>query len=171
MLETGNKPIQEILGLQEILKAEVFRAQEHGYNEEADETICVNDLITNLGRIYIAARMTTDADATANSLMSHMAVGTVSTAAALTNSLVTGEVARNSLSTFSNADNVVTCVSTFGGSADSVTSLSLVEAGIFNHATSGTGIMMQRVTFAAVVLANSDIFKLTLETNVGSNTI
>jgi len=171
MLETGNKPITESLNLQEILKAEIFRPKEFGYSETPDETVCVNDLITNLGRIYMAARMASDADATVNSLMSHMAVGTVSTAAGLTNSLVTGEVARKALSTFSAASNIVTAVATFGGSADSVTSLSLVEAGIFNHATSGTGIMMQRVTFAAVVLANSDILKLTLETNVGSNTI
>lgn len=170
MLETKEKPIQELLGIGEILKGEIFRAKTSGYSQDADETICMNDLITNLGRIYIAARMASVADATVNSLMSHMAVGTVSTAAALANTLVTGEVARNALD-ISATSNIVSCVATFGGAADSVTSLSLVEAGIFNHATSGTGIMMQRVTFAAVVLANSDIFKLTLETNVGSNTI
>ena len=94
MLETKATPIEEKLYLNEILKAEVFRAKDSGYSDEADETICVNDLITNLGRIHIATRLTSDATATANSLMSHMAVGTVATAAALTNSLVTGEVAR-----------------------------------------------------------------------------
>lgn len=171
MLETNAKPISDLLPLQEILKAEIFRPKVNGYSDEPDETVCVNDLITNLGRTHIAARMTTDADATANSLMSHMAVGTVATAAALTNSLITGEVARNALSTYSATDNVISAVCTYGGAADSVTSLSLVEAGIFNHVTSGTGIMMQRVTFAAVILANSDILKLTLKTNVGSNTI
>ena len=171
MLETKSTPIYESLGLGEILKAEIFKPKNGKYQDKPDYTVCVNDLITNLGREYIAARMTSVADATINSLMGWMAVGTVATAAALTNSLCTGEVARNALSAYSAASNIITATMTFGGSSDSVTSLSLVEAGIFNHTQSGTGIMMQRVTFSAVILANSDILKLTLETNVGSNTI
>ena len=66
-------------------------------------------------------------------------------------------------------NNIFTAINTFGGFADSITSAAIVEAAIFNHANSGE--CFQRVTFAAVTLANSDLLKLTLQTNVGSNTI
>jgi hypothetical protein len=154
----------ESLALRELVRAEIFRA------DGGVEEICVNDLIVNTGRIYLAKRIASG-DSVA-SAMAYMAVGTVSTAADVANTTLTGEVKRKALSTNSAlTNNVYTAVMTLGGAADSVTSLSLVEAGVFNHASSGQGTMFQRVTFSAVVLANSDLLKITLETNVGSNTI
>ena len=58
-----------------------------------------------------------------------------------------------------------------GGFADTIQSIAITEAGVVNHANSGQGTMLQRVTFAAVTLANSDLLKVELITNVGSNTI
>ena len=66
---------------------------------------------------------------------------------------------------------VYTNITTFGGAADSITSVVLREAGIFNHAGSGNGTMFQRVTYAAVTLADSDLFSITMQTVVGSRTI
>jgi len=160
----------DILGLQEIVKAEVWRGDKGYYTEQPDENICVNDLITNAGRIFLAKRIAADSDVA--SAIRYMAVGTVTTVATLTDTGLTGEVARKPLAVYSaQTNNVFTAVATFGGAADSVTSLALTEALLTNHASSGNGTAFQRVTFAAVTLASSDLVKITLQTNVGSNTI
>jgi hypothetical protein len=163
--------VNESLGLREIVKAELYRASaEGGWSDPHD--LEVEDLIVNNGRIYIARRIAGGDTTTGASAMAYMAVGTVSTAATLVDSLITGEVDRKALATNSaETANIYTAVATWGGAADSVTSLNIVEAGVFNHASSGEGTMLQRVTFAAVTLANSDLLKITLQTNVGSNTI
>jgi hypothetical protein len=159
----------DALGLREIIKLEIWRGgKPEGYSEAPDEERCVNDLVTNAGRVYLAQRI----GANVNSPMAHMAVGTVSTGAALADTAVTGEVKRKALATnTANPNNVYTAVATFGGAAESLSSVSIVEAGILNHASSGNGTLFQRVTFAAVVMADSDLFKMTMMTNVGSNTI
>ncbi len=165
--------VREVLTLQEIVKAELFRAKPEGGYHEARQ-IDVEDLIVNSGRIYIARRIVGGDSTTGASAMAYMSVGTETTIASLNNTQLPGEVAggRKALSANSaSTDNVYTAVATWGGAADSVTSFALVEAGLFNHASSGEGQMMQRVTFAAVTLADSDLLKITLETNVGSNTI
>jgi len=165
----------EVLGLREIVKAELFRGRGPGetWPDQPDEVLCVNDLIVTTGRNFIARRIAGgDGQTAPGSAMAYMAVGTVSTGAALGDTTLAGEVKRKALSLNSagiTAANVYTAVTTFGGAADAVTSLSIVEAGVFNHAASGQGTMMQRVTFAAVVLADSDLLKITLETNVGSS--
>jgi len=169
-----NKKRFEPLTLQEIVRVELIKAMpEGGYADPA--ALDVDDLIVNNGRIFLARRIAGgDAQTPPGSAMAYMAVGTVSTAPTLVDSLLTGEVAggRKALAANSaNVDNIYTAVCTWGGVADSVTSFDLVEAGIFNHASSGQGTMFQRVTFAAVTLADSDLLKITLETNVGSNTI
>jgi len=162
--------INDVLGLGEVVKAEVWRGGKGFYGEQPDETLCCNDLITNAGRIHIAKRMA--GSDTVASKMNYMAVGTVTTAAALADTALTGEIKRKALAVYSaTANNVVTAVATFGGAAESIQSIAITEAGLFNRVESGFGEMMQRVTFAAVTLANSDLLKLTLETNVGSNTI
>jgi hypothetical protein len=161
--------IGDNLSLQEIVKAELYRGKPHGYDATPDETICVNDLIVTTGRVYLAKRIA--GGDTVASAMAYMAVGTVSTAAALADTTLTGEIKRKALSTNSTlaSSNLHTCVSTFGGAADAITSIAITEAGIFNHASSGNGTMFQRVTFASVTLAASDLLKVTLETNVGSS--
>ena len=157
----------EPLSLGEIVKAELYRALPEGGWAEP-QLMGWGDLIVNDGRVYLAQRI----GANVNSPMAHMAVGTVSTAAALTNSNLAGEIDRKAMATNSAiTDNVYTAVATWGGAADSVQSIAIVEAGIFNHAGSGQGTMFQRVTFASVTMADSDLFKLTMQTNVGSNTI
>ncbi len=160
----------EGLILKEIVRAEVFRARPDGYLPEADFAAEVTDLIVNAGRIHIAKRIS-GLDASPSAMI-HLAIGTMTEAPALTDSILSGEVARKAMAISSAlTNNVWSGVATFGGSADSVASVAITEAGIFNHAGSGQVSMMQRVQFAAVTLANSDLLKLTLETNVGSNTI
>lgn len=169
-LKTSVSGRLEPLMLSEIVNVDVFRGHRGYYLDDPDETPDVADLIVNPGRIYIANRIV--GDDTVASAMNYMAVGTVSTAPALTNSTCPGEISRKALSQASaTTDNVFEAIATFGGAAESIQSIAIVEAGIFNHASSGNGEMMQRVTFASVTLADSDLLKVTLQTNVGSNTI
>ena len=158
------------LFLKETIKVDVFRGHRGFYSENPDYSPEPIDLITNQGRIYLAKRIA--GGDTVASAMAHIAVGTVATAAALADTALTGEVKRKATCINSAiTNNVFTAVATFGGAADSITSVQMVEAGLFNHAASGQGTLMQRVTFSSVTLADSDIFRITLETNVGSNTI
>lgn len=127
----------------------------------------VENLIVNNGMNYLAAYVGSQAVGT-NSRMSYTAIGTVSTAASLTDSTLTGEIKRKAYDVTTLNGNVWTVINTWGGSADSITSASIVEAGTFNHASSAQGVMFQRVTFSSVVLANSDFLSLQIDTTVGS---
>jgi hypothetical protein len=159
------------LTIKEIVRAEIYRGVPEGYGEPSE--VEVVDLIPTVGRTYIARRIAGgDSQTAPGSAMAYMAIGTGSAAPTLTDSYIAGEVKRKVLSTNTagvTAVNVYTAVATFGGAADTITSLEIQEAGVYNHASSGNGTMMQRVTFAKVTLADSDLLKITLETNVGSS--
>jgi len=166
------RPFHEPLTISELVRMEIYRGKSEGGFSPPEE-VCVNDLIPTVGRTYIARRIAGgDSQTAPGSAMAYMAVGTGSAAPTLTDSFLAGEVKRKALAVSTagqTAVNVYTAVATFGGAADSITSLQLQEAAIYNHASSGNGTMMQRVTFAAVTLADSDLVRLTLETNVGSS--
>lgn len=163
-----NAPKQDQLRIGEAITVERFRPLPSGGYPAMGERLEVEDLVVNAGRVFLAQRIGADV----NSPMAHMAVGTSATAPALTQTDLPGEADRKALSTNSaQVDNIYTAVATWGGDADSVTSVQIQEAGLFNSPNSGIGTMFQRVTFATVTLADSDLLKITLETNVGSNTI
>ena len=144
---------------------EVFRAQPDGSYVAEPKRLQPN-LWPSAGSSFLANRIGV---VPTNSAMAYMAVGTVSTAAAVGNTTVTGEVGRKAFAVNNViSTNVWQVVNTWGGGADSVASVSLVEAGTFNAAGSAAGTMANRVTFAAVVLANSDFLNLTLQTEVGT---
>lgn len=146
---------------------EVYRARpEGGWHPPEIETLIPNLIVSN-GMDYLASRIGSRAVGT-NSTMSAIAVGTVSTAATLNQTAVTGEVDRKLFGSTSLNGNIWILVNTWGGSADSVTSVNMQEAGVLNSAVSGAGVMFQRVVYASVVLANSDLLKLQIETTVGS---
>jgi len=150
------------LSLKETVIVQAYRGDGSIQNLE------VQDLIVNTGRTFLAQRI----GGSVASAMAYMAVGTVTTAASLTDTTLVGEITRKALAVASaTTNNIFQGISTFGGAADSVQSIAITEAGIFNHASSGNGTMFQRVTFASVTLADSDLLKVTLETNIGSNTI
>lgn len=128
----------------------------------------VVDLITNVGRSWLAGRIGGDI----GSPMTHVAIGTATSAPALGDTALPGEIDRKAAAVASATDNnLFTASATWGGHVDSVASIAITEAGLLNHANSGSGILFQRVTFSAVTLNNSSFLELTLETRVGSNTI
>ena len=112
-------------------------------------TIAINDevvqeidnLVVTTGKGYVASRMK-DATATA---MSHMAIGTGSTAAAVGDTALGGESARVALTstTVSGAD--ITYVATFGAGTGTA---AITEAAVLNASSSGT--MLCRTVFAVV---------------------
>jgi len=146
---------------------EVYRARPGGGWYPPEVEYLVPNLVVNNGMDYLADRIGSRTTGT-NSTMSVVCVGTVSTAATLTNATITGEVKRKLFDSTSRNANIWIYVNTFGGSADTVTSVQIVEAGTLNSAVSGGGVLFQRVVFASVVLADSDFLKLQVETTVGS---
>jgi hypothetical protein len=116
---------------------------ENGNIKQQDE----HNLVVSAGLAYIASRMR---DATAG-VMSHMAVGTGTTAAAgAQTALVTQLSNRVSLDsttlvTTTVANDTVQYVATFGAG---VSTGAITEAGIFNASTSGT--MLCRTVFAVI---------------------
>jgi len=147
---------------------ELTRARPDGMGWYPPEIELIPNIVTNNGADYLASRIGSRATG-ANSTMSTTAIGTVSTAATLTDATIPGEVDRKLFDSTSLNANVWVIVNTWGGGADGVTSVQIVEAGIFNATASITGnVMFNRVVFASVVLANSDFLKLQIETQVHS---
>lgn len=103
----------------------------------------VDNLVVQSGLNFIASRMK---DATAD-VMSHMAVGTTSTTPVLSDTTLGSEVSgsRVALTSTVVSGSNVTYTATF---SPGVGTGALVEAGIFNAASSGT--MLCRTTFAVI---------------------
>ena len=152
------------------VKVSVIRADgkvELVQNPESPDGTWPN-LFTSAGMDYLAVFQTT----APGSVMNHMLVGTISTAATLTDVVGSmGEVARVSMATRTtpSSNNVLTEVATFGGTANGITSVSIREVGVVNDARSGPfGALRARAIHASTVLANSDFVRYEWATTCGS---
>jgi hypothetical protein len=110
------------------------------------EKTVVDNLIVNLGLAYIVSRMK---DAAA-SVMSHMAIGTGTTAAAATQTALVAEATRvpltsSTLVTTTVANDALQYVATFGAG---VGTGAITEAALLNAGSGGT--MLARTAFAAI---------------------
>ena len=112
----------------------------------------VPNLVVTAGKGYVASRMK-DTSATA---MSHMAIGSGSTAAAAGNSALGNQLGRVALTSTGLSGAVVTYTATFpaGTGTGAVT-----EAGILNAASSGT--LLCRTVFSVVNKGASDSMTIT----------
>lgn len=112
----------------------------------------IDNLVVTSGKEYVASRMK-DATATA---MSHMAVGTGSTAAAASDTALGSELDRNALTSTTVTNNEVAYVCTYaaGDATGAIT-----EAGLFNASSSGT--MLCRTVFSVVNKGASDAMTIT----------
>ena len=108
----------------------------------------VPNLVVTVGKDFIARRMV----GTSSPVMSHMAVGTDTTAPVSTNTTLGKEIARVALSSATATANTIAYSATFpvGTGTGSIT-----EAGIFNAASSGT--LLCRTTFAVVNKGPADV--------------
>ena len=117
----------------------------------------VPNLVVTDGKEYVASRMK---DMT-KAAMSHMAIGTGSTAAAASNAALGSEANRQSLTSTSVSGAVVTYVATFGpGNGTGA----ITEAGLFNASSSGD--MLCRTVFAVVNKGGSDSMTITWSVTV-----
>ena len=116
------------------------------------ESVQVDNLVVTTGLEYIASRMK---DATA-SVMSHMAVGSGSTAAVAGNTGLGTELGRVSLTSTTVTGSQVQYQATFGpGTGTGAVS----EAGLFNAASNGT--MLCRTIFSVVNKDAGDTLAIT----------
>ena len=117
------------------------------------ENFTIPNLVVDTGLAYIASRMK-DATATA---MTHMTVGTGSTAAAAGNTALETQLgSRVALTSTTVTSNSIAYVASFGAG---VATGALTEAGIFNASTSGT--MLCRTVFAVINKGASDTMTIT----------
>lgn len=140
-------------GLVENLKATgrlqiVVRDESGNVKQELD----VKNLVVTTGLNYIASRMK-DATATA---MSHMAVGTSSTAASAGQTALVAETARVALTSTTVTTNSVAYVATFNAGTGTG---ALTEAGILNAASVGT--LLCRTVFSVVNKGANDSMTIT----------
>ena len=112
----------------------------------------VDNLVVTAGKGYVASRMK-DATATA---MSHMAIGTGSTAAAAGDTALGSESARTALTSTAVSGAVVTYADTF---AAGVGTGAITEAAILNASSGGT--MLCRTVFSVVNKGASDSMTIT----------
>lgn len=130
------------------------------------QEVYVPNLVVSSGKTFIASRMV----GVTSTIMTHMGIGTDSTAEVVGNTQLGTELtvgggytsyARAALTTASNASNVVTYVATFAANNPSAPTGGAVlrEAGIFNASTAGT--MLCRTTFPIVTKLPADALTIT----------
>ena len=112
----------------------------------------VDNLVVTAGKGYVASRMK-DATATA---MSHMAIGSGSTAAAASDTALGNELGRVSLTSTNVSAAVVTYVATFGAGTGTG---AVTEAALLNASSSGT--MLCRTVFSVVNKGSADSMTIT----------
>lgn len=112
----------------------------------------IDNLVVSAGKAFVASRMAGTADA----VMSHMALGTGTTAAAAGDTALGAEAGRAGLTSATVFNNEVTYSATF---AAGVATGAITEAGIFNAGSSGT--MLARTVFSPVNKGASDSITVT----------
>lgn len=112
----------------------------------------VKNLVVTVGKNFIASRMV----GTTAVVMSHMAIGSSSTAPANGDTTLGSELGRVALSALSASGAVVTHAATFPAG---VGTGAVVEAGVFNASTAGT--MQCRTVFPVVNKGVDDAMQIT----------
>jgi len=123
-------------------------------NDEGNvkKEIIVPNIVVTDGKEYIASRMK-DASATA---MSHMAIGTGSTAAAAGDAALGTEAGRVALTSTTVTSNAVAYVATFPAGTGTG---AITEAGILNASSSGT--LLCRTVFSVINKGAADTLGIT----------
>jgi len=114
----------------------------------------IDNLVVTTGKNFVASRMA----GTSSSVMSHMAIGTSSTAAAAGNTALGTESARVSLTSTTVSGNDVVYVGNFAAGTPS-TATAVTEAGLLN-ASSG-GALLARTTFSVINKGTADALTIT----------
>lgn len=136
------------------------------HNGDVEEH-CVNNTLTSSGLNELAKMGISNG---VGSAFLYLAIGTQTAASSLDSvGGGMGEVSRKTASLAANSLETMISVMTWGGAADSLTSLDLRTASMVNHASSGSGIHLNFVNSVATILADSDFLKVQSEIRVGSH--
>jgi hypothetical protein len=138
---------KEVLTMYGRLKIQVF-----GANGETKQQLDIPNLVVTTGKDFIASRMA----GTSSAVMSHMAVGTDDTAAAVGDTALGSELARVALASTTVTNNDVVYVASFPAGTGTG---ALTEAGILNNSTGGT--MLCRTVFAVINKGAADSMTVT----------
>ena len=111
----------------------------------------IDNLVVTAGKNYVADRMKNN-----SSVMSHMAIGSGTTAAAAGNTQLGTQLGRVSLTSTTVSSNVVTYVATFAAGTGTG---AVTEAGIFTASSGGT--MLCRTVFSVVNKGSADSMTIT----------
>ena len=114
--------------------------------------VIIPNLVVTTGKNYIASRIK-DASATA---MTHMAIGTGSTAAAAGNTALGSEAGRVALTSTTVSTNNIAYVATFPAGTGTG---AITEAGILNASSSGT--LLCRTVFSVINKGSADTLGIT----------
>lgn len=117
----------------------------------------VPNLVVTAGKGYVASRMKD----TTQGAMSHMAIGTGTTAAAVANTALVSEVDRNSLTSTAVSGSTVTFIATFGAGEGTG---AITEAALLNASSGGT--MLCRTVYAVVNKGSQDSMTVTWSVTV-----
>jgi len=112
----------------------------------------VDNLVVTVGKAFVASRMKDTSD----TAMSHMAIGSGSTAAAAGDTALGNQLDRNALTSTTVTNNEVVYSATFAASEGTG---AVSEAGIFNALTSGT--LLCRTVFSTVNKGAADSLSIT----------
>lgn len=147
----GDKPMENQNEIKALGKLDIVVKDEHG---SVKQELTVDNLVVDVGLAYIASRMK-DATATA---MTHMELGTGSTAAAAGNTtletIISGS--RTALTSTTVTSNAVAYVASFAAGTGTG---AVTEAGILNAASGGT--LLCRTVFSTVNKGASDSMTIT----------
>lgn len=128
-----------------------------GPNGEVKERREIKNLVVSVGKTFIASRMV----GTTAAVMSHMAIGASSTAAAASDSTLGAELGRVALASSNASGAVVTYTASFPAGTGTG---AVVEAGVLNAASAGT--MLCRTVFPVVNKGADDAMSITWQITV-----
>jgi hypothetical protein len=131
--------------------------QKFNSNKEIVEEIHIPNLVVNVGKEHIAARMIDDSI----TKMSHMAIGSGLTTPAASNTTLVNQLARVTVSSLRSSANI-TYTATFGAG---VGTGSVTEAAIFNAETGGD--MLCRTIFPVITKSASETISISWTITVG----
>jgi hypothetical protein len=151
---------QNFLGLQGTFIRTITRA-----NGDVDRKVIPN-IVTADGLNLLASRAIADT----GSKFNWIGVGTQNYTPHI-NSQTFGEADRKQAALISSSAELIVAIATWGGAADSVTSNALEMAGIANHQTVDSGVMLNIASGLSTVLADSDFLHLEIQVQVGSHNI
>ena len=144
------------MNIQENLKPTGMVTVSH-FNSEGEllNKFEVPNLVVTTGKNYIASRIKD----TTFGAMTHMAIGTSSSAASATDQTLVAEGGRVGLSATTVSTNTITYTATFPAGTGTSTSPGVQEAGILNAASNGT--LLCRTVFPSVAKAAGDSIAIT----------